>query len=151
MKITTIAEALSLVPEFWPLVPGVDKWREGDEYFSRHEGWLFVHHMSYKILCEIGAIVRHEAARRPIPQSVREVEAFWILFKELRFEYYPSSQVKVFSARSQDNGVLICTDCAWGLFPTDITKLGGVEKINQTLIEGHGALWRWVAEMRGSQ
>lgn len=82
------------------------------------------------------------------PQSVREAEARWILYKELRFTQYPSSQVKVYSTRVQDNGVLICTDCAWGIFPNDIENLGGVIAVQDMLTEGPGALWRWVEENR---
>lgn len=120
-KITTVAEALSLVPEFWPLVPGVDKWREGDEYFSKHEGWLFVHHMNYKILCEIGAIVRHEAARRPVPKSVREAEAYLYLKETVRPEYMTAA------INATSNEALQLT-----------------RKTRRPLLD-------WVAEMRGNQ
>lgn len=141
----TLQEALALVPTYWPLAPGMDKWKEGDEYrlIGGDLGWR---PGDYTDLT--GAISGKYEARRPIPQSVREAEARWILYKELRFTHYPSSQVKVYSTRVQDNGVLICTDCAWGIFPNDIENLGGVIAVQDMLTEGPGALWRWVEENR---
>lgn len=38
MKIKTLSDALALVPEYWPLVPGVDKWRDGDKYKTEING-----------------------------------------------------------------------------------------------------------------
>jgi hypothetical protein len=95
----TLAEALTLVPTHFPLVPGVDKWKEGDESFIQPMNktkdkafWLKV-----GSFC-IGRIITEERisghsidmviARRPIPQSVREAEAYrYLMDGDLHPEY----------------------------------------------------------------
>ena len=72
MKPTTLEEALSLVPTHWPLTPGVDKWQDGDEYFSSSV-WKRVNIASW-----VGQDVG-DNCRRPIPQDVRESIAEMIL------------------------------------------------------------------------
>lgn len=69
MKPTTLEEALSMVPTHWPLTPGVDVWRIGDEYYDDGEtGWVGVGSTK-------GVVTSGYPARRPIPQDVREAVA----------------------------------------------------------------------------
>lgn len=144
--ITTMAEALSLVPEYWPLVPCVDKWQEGDtEYIDSEEGYLTIDWNCH------GDLVDHDGGRRPIPQSVREAEARWILYYRERVLFHESPNQDIFSTRTQDNGVLVVTEKMFGVYPKTIEALGGKPWVLQMLTEGPGALWRWVAEMRGNQ
>jgi len=141
----TLQESLTLVPEYFPLVPGVDKWEDGDEYClteavklakagwqkigdgavglelptkdcETRGGWFIV-----ETVIGIGVRIASDyIARRPIPQNVREAEAFWILHGK---PFNPPSGSK-------------------------IDALGGMDNIQEHYDEGPGALWRWVEENR---
>lgn len=171
MKITTMTEALSLVPEYWPLVPGVDKWRDGDEYFTRNDasGWRKFEHNSWQMLGEIGGTISHPVARRAIPQSVREAEARWILYSALaavaplaEWDKLPAQFILTVYGCTDEGDVHLDIESEPqfnGLRSFDgqeaaykaIKVLGGEQAVIQMLTEGPGALWRWVAEMRGNQ
>lgn len=114
----TLQEALILVPTHWPLVPGVDKWKEGDEYClteavklakagwqkigdgavglelptkdcETRGGWFIV-----ETVIGIGVRIASDyIARRPTPQSVREAEARWILYNSLTKSIHESGFV----------------------------------------------------------
>lgn len=169
MKITTMTEALSLVPEYWPLVPGVDKWKEGDEYlYSWHEegdNWYDVRYEWKKYEPEDLHLsgpfsVTSNYARRPIPQSIREAEARWILYMALT-EPSLGGTGYVFNFCGEEGREwfdIIFTDAMGGRMFKDkdaareaVALLGSHTEIIQMLTEGPGALWRWVAEMRGNQ
>lgn len=78
MKPTTLAEALSMVPTHWPLTPGVDVWQDGDEFFDIVDlQWDTIAPPQYT------QKVNGIAARRPIPQDVRESAAWWLLYNTL--------------------------------------------------------------------
>lgn len=80
-KIRTLEEALSFVPEYTMLRQGLDIWQEGDEYYSKFEGWTQAVHMSTRILCEMGTLISHSAVRRRIPQKVRDAYAILVLYR----------------------------------------------------------------------
>jgi len=158
MKITTMTEALSLVPEYWPLVPGVDKWREGDQFFSSGIRWAAVS-VPHWIGQDVG-----ENCRRPIPQSVRDAEARWVLYQALA-DGAPQEYGYCFLLLPdiEDDGSLSIAigEVQYGGSSRTFSlkekakkaydRLGGEQAVIQILTEGPGALWRWVAEMRGNQ
>ena len=83
-KNMTLQQIKDSLPKYRYLTPGVDVWREGDEYFSKYDGdWIKAVHMSTKILCEMGTLVSYRAVRRPIPDEVLENQAFWVLYNKL--------------------------------------------------------------------
>lgn len=165
MKITTMAEALPLVPEYWPLVPGVDKWREGDEapYVSLKRWGAVPSNWHGEPVNDI------EIGRRHIPQSVREAEARWILYSALaavaplaEWDKLPAQFILTVYGRADEGDVHLDIESEPqfnGLRSFDgqeaaykaIKVLGGEQAVIQMLTEGPGALWRWVAEMRGNQ
>lgn len=79
----TLPEIKAALPKYIYLKPGVHKWREGDDYFSKYEGWTPAIHMSTKLLCEFGTTISYPAVRRPIPDEVLENQAFWVLYNRL--------------------------------------------------------------------
>ena len=68
----THSEALDLIPTHIYLIPGKDRWQEGDEFFI---------HTWNKKLNFIGTVVGdYEAGRRPIPEAVRQDMALGLLY-----------------------------------------------------------------------
>lgn len=154
MKITTMAEALSLVPEYWPLVPGVDKWDSQDEWYFEKVGWETIGtNWDGKPVDCIG--------RRHVPQSVREAEARWILYNSLADgkpqEFY-YALLLVPDIEDDESLSIAIGEISYGSSaPTFSTKekakcafkiLGGESAVIQMLTEGPGALFRWVEENR---
>lgn len=96
----TLQEALTLVPTHLPLVPGVDKWKKGDEWLKFHtRGYSYPfqwHEMKSEkdydghITCE---------ARRPVPQSVREAEAYRYLMDG---DLHPKHSTPIINAISNE-------------------------------------------------
>jgi len=182
MKITTMTEALSLVPEYWPLVPGVDKWREGDQPCIVERTHLIAGEWQYhsewgRPLGAKNHLIGQELqpeyiGRRPIPQSVREAEARWILYNSMaKVEPLLHLDRWEFSLNYENRLILTFNE---SLTTPDASKpwttqrelhslkgfaseaagwafrglVGGEEVVIQMLTEGPGSLWRWVAEMR---
>jgi hypothetical protein len=75
----TLEKIRAALPTHIMLTPGVHRWREGDEYWSKTEGeWVKATHMDTKILCEMGSLISFRAARRPIPPHILDNQAFWL-------------------------------------------------------------------------
>lgn len=133
----TLQEALTLVPTYWPLVPGMDKWKEGDEYrlIGGDLGWR---PGDYTDLT--GAISGKYEARRFIPQSVREAEAIWAIISQLineSFLYEPEPKT---GGNIYQIVIDLTSDPAFYAI--------GAAKLSAAITDGPGALWRWVEENR---
>lgn len=157
MQIKTFEDALSLVPEYWPLVPGMDTWKEGDEYYDdgiRSNGWYVVH--DYNV-SHLGSVVdSYDIGRRPIPKDVALSEARWILYNALTKSVHTpgfvpeilphsSNTVLAFEPKNLDGRRVFETREEVYEF-SDL--IGGQETMGQMLTEGPGALWRWVKDNR---
>lgn len=166
-EITTMEEALSLVPEYWPLVEGQKVLFETDEIFWG-DTWLPVR-LDSSFDRSIANYVNDRPWRRKIPQSVREAEARWILYSALaavaplaEWDKLPAQFILTVYGRADEGDVHLDIESEPqfnGLRSFDgqeaaykaIKVLGGEQAVIQMLTEGPGALWRWVAEMRGNQ
>lgn len=172
MKIETLAQALTYIPEYILLVPGVDKWKEGDEWLftqvdpdirDKQHDWRKIRPLN------VGASVGNlDAARRPIPLSIREAEARWLLYNSLatvparleldRWEYslgtdgfLTAHMNEGFGFPEGEGEAELC-----GLRGFESKKaamdavllFGGEQAVIQMLIEGQGALMRWIVENR---
>lgn len=84
----TLSEIKAALPKYIYLVPGVHKWREGDERAFHSEYGVY---FSDDIKCTIGSVIPkwidaldlEVVARRPIPDEVLENQAFWVLWNKL--------------------------------------------------------------------
>lgn len=131
----TLSDCLDLVPKYWPLEPGKDRWIEGDEEAigddSGQVDWVTAR-------CVIGDwVLNPYVARRPIPEAVREAEAWWAFVRIVDDDFTAVS----YGERQ------------WGLdcylmSEEQIEALGGVVKIGEMCECGPGALMRWVLENR---
>lgn len=158
MKPTTLAEALSVVPTHWLLIPGVDVPRKGGDEIrveSRRE-WLPVEDMlwDFERAYEHGVI-----ARRSIPQDVRESAAWWLLYNTLA-EVDPIPKFDQLMARfiitmygDDDNHLDIEPEAeVSGMRSFNgeskafaaIKALGGEQRIIKELSAGPDPLGRWV-------
>ena len=162
MRLTSLQEALALVPEYWPLNPAIDKPIDGDEWFSTNLQWM---EFAEGDLNSTG----HLPWRRPIPKIVREAEARWILYDALA-SVSPRDCGWLFGLKpafdSEDQCVVaehvyFCTEVNTGIkkFSTKESaraalKLFDTMRGNDALLiemldsERPGALWRWVEAMR---
>ena len=127
----TLQQIKDSLPKYRYLTPGVDVWREGDEYFSKYDGdWIKAVHMSTKILCEMGTLVSYRAVRRPIPDEVLENQAFWVLYNKLATVDPNLSLVTLKNDKPEEYAV-------WSKFPAKaIPLLGGEQNIIKQLSAG---------------
>lgn len=89
----TLSDCLDLVPKYWPLEPGKDRWIEGDEEAigddSGQVDWVTAR-------CVIGDwVLNPYVARRPIPEAVREAEAFLEFSANMREPQYDDEFIKL--------------------------------------------------------
>lgn len=160
MKIETLEAALDLIPKYWPLEPGKDRWKEGDEAFTPNSGWNAVFKSPLSL---VGSDYKGELVlgRRPIPESVRLAEAKWILYDSLApiepnqlgvllqaeppFEYPEKWSIYHYHT-TYNYGIRKFES---GYKANEFIKLfGGESAVIEMLTQGRGALWRWVMENR---
>jgi hypothetical protein len=132
------------------LIPEVDKWRDGDEWFSN--GWRDfsendVKYFPYKL-----------AIRRPIPAHIREAQAWWIVYNQLATVDPYSREGVIFAFVISPNTPnrffleVIKSRSLRGIrkFPNEeaaknaISILGGEEKISEMFSKGQGLYEEWL-------
>jgi hypothetical protein len=74
----TIDEALALVPTHILLRPGVDVWREGDDFLITHDRWM---KNTWEKAFSFKMVQAEEQGRRLIPEEIR------IAMAERMFKY----------------------------------------------------------------
>ena len=163
-EIKTLEDALALVPEYWYLTPVMDKWREGDEvliewpWIERRDKsgkWQKANNLAF------GDIV-DRLGRRPIPRSIRESEARWILYNSLatvgrsvkhewRFLLQADNWTNGVHLQRYQHSMDNMADPAFSSYEEmedAISALGGETAVIQMLTCGPGALWKWAQENR---
>lgn len=158
-EIKTLEDALALVPNYWYLTLGVDKWKQGDEFC----GWVsgFGEYQWQPVGQHKRWIMGDRPARRPIPKDVALSEARWILYNS--FATGGQIRIRVCDPREEfdKDGPLFIDSEHIGFiidglknFPTFeavekfINLVGGETAVIQMLTRGPGALFRWVQENR---
>lgn len=158
--IETIEQALSIIPKHFPLVPGVDKWKEGDKKADSglYGGVFLAENLDGIVFGEY--VGERQLGFRPIPQEIRLQEARWALYDSLA-KIDPNGnglQFRVF-VNSQGETCLIHVSRGTGfnglrqfVSPYSLGRacdlLGGESAVIEMLTRGPGALWRWVMENR---
>lgn len=166
MNPKTMQEALALVPEYIMLKPG-SQWREGDEELKQStlgSRWIEPFTIRDAMLAYL-KIEGHQIARRPIPQSVRESEARWILYNSLAtVDPINFGWIFALEAEYDEEGYVVAghrfkkSDLNFGMrkFPSKESAEAALKIFNtyqdgqsdliEMLSSGPGALWRWIME-----
>lgn len=170
MKITNLDDTLKLIPEYWPLVPlvpGVDKWKEEDEFYLGTY-WAIckfkLDKFTYAGKKEFVRLFRGEwgwtdliknekvnvdVARRPIPLEIQTQEARWILATELLDRRDISALEWLLLRRTAESkSRYVEKEMGHAGHGEILKRLGGADAAVEMLTLGPGALWRWIAESR---
>lgn len=168
-------EILNRLPRWHLLTPGVDVWREGDQFYdwAEYDDWFdCLNDMVGSITGQAVTTCESEEGdaaigRRPIPEHVRRSEAWWALYNQLatvapipRFDQAHSQFiVTLYADHSGDDNPSAVLDVEEesqfnGLRGFNgsskayaaLKVLGGEQEIIKNLQEGPGAYMRWVLE-----
>lgn len=156
---------LGRVPRWHMLTPGVDVWRENDEYLPSKQNaeWVNAWEAYGRYGIKEIASVFSSRARRPVPEHVQRSEAWWALYNQLatvapipRFDQalsrfiitmYDVDDVHLDVEEESEIGGLRGFNGSSEAFAA-IKALGGEAEIIKNLQEGPGAYMRWVLEVK---
>jgi len=156
-------EILNRLPRWHLLTPGVDVWREGDQFYdwAEYDDWFdCLNDMVGSITGQAVTTCESEEGdaaigRRPIPEHVRRSEAWWALYNKLA-TVGPGELAFYFESKEPDYGGLAIilfesTFSHRGFEARSVAELaipilGGEAEIIKNLQEGPGAYMRWVLE-----
>jgi len=82
-------EILEQMPKWFYLTPGLDKWRNGDQAWTISNSmdslkWRDMPSQNFNKIIEDESILQL-IGRRPIPESIRRSQAFWVLYAQYMF------------------------------------------------------------------
>lgn len=81
-----------------------------------------------------------------IAKAAQKHNDWWMLYEKVRVVHYKGKTSKIASTRIQDNGVLVHTDDAWLIYPTEIQMLGGEKVFAEMLNKGRVFRFKWGGE-----
>lgn len=143
---STLAEALPLVPNYWPLIVDEDKWKKGDELFSSTSGWRPV--IDGWLVNTV--VTTDIMGRRAIPLEVRTQEARWILFNSMTKRFRKPRMEMEYRGTTHTPSVLgyvihgnSAFDYPW-ISHEQRELLGGESAVIEMLTKGPGIIWQWV-------
>lgn len=154
----TLEDALNKIPKYWPLPAKGQIWKAGDKFrdvcCDDGSPWLLEEYLADAWDSWIGLPAEHisfdtesyllQFIYRPIPQEVRESEAWYMLWNTLiedkRAARYYSDYVCDVAAPLAAPGE------QGGLTRKEVKALGGEITVLNMLSQRPGALMRWVME-----
>ncbi len=155
----TFDKALLLVPEYIILQPGIDVWKDDDQFFhtGRREWWI----------ADPNGEIVEELGRRPIPESIRYSEARWLMYNSMAIvDPINPGWIFALEAEYDEEGYVVAghrfkrSDLNFGMrkfaskeaaeaaLTVFNTYKNGQSDLIAMLSEGPGALMRWISKER---